>query len=311
MKINYSQAVIGYLRDAELRHSPHTISDYSITFRKFAEWLDSDPVLDDISSDQVKTFLASLAQRARPLSKKTILNYHTGLSALWTWATVEGYANRHILREVPRPKPEKRVIRPLTESDIKAILGVVDRSTWYDRPGKIANDHRRPTARRDRAIILTLLDTGMRASELCRLTIEDADLRNQRVYVFGKGSKERMLPLSARTTKTIWRYLTKERGQDRLSSPLFSQRNGQPITRTSLRQLLLRLGQRAGVRNVHPHRFRHTFAINSLRNGMNAYALKMALGHSTMEMVRQYLELVQADLDAAHRRASPVEHWQL
>ena len=71
------------------------------------------------------------------------------------------------------------------------------------------------------------------------------------------------------------------------------------------------MGAKAGVQNCHPHRFRHTFAVNFLRNGGNAFELQMALGHMTLQMAQTYLALAQADLDAAHRKASPVENWRL
>ena len=84
-------------------------------------------------------------------------------------------------------------------------------------------------------------------------------------------------------------------------------------------QLLNSLGAKAGVPDCHPHRFRHTFAVNFLRNGGNAYELQtacpaltgMSLGHSTLEMVKTYLSLADADLENAHKRASPVEKWRL
>ena len=167
------------------------------------------------------------------------------------------------------------------------------------------------TALRNRTIILLLLDTGVRASELCGLAIKDADLTNKRILVLGKGNKERALPISPRTAKTLWRYLTTERKDEPVNAPLFLGSEGDPLNRNALLKLLIRLGAKAGVRDCHPHRFRHTFAVNFLRNGGNVFELQMALGHTTLQMVQTYLVLAQADLDAAHRKASPVENWRL
>lgn len=79
----------------------------------------------------------------------------------------------------------------------------------------------------------------------------------------------------------------------------------------SIRSLLKRLGERAGVNNVHPHRLRHTFAITYLRNGGDIYSLKYLLGHSTLVMVERYLHLTAADASNAHRKASPADNWRL
>jgi integrase/recombinase XerD len=307
-QVTLSAAIEGYLLYADARRlSVHTIADYTNTIRKFRAFLGGDPPIAGIAAGQVRTFLASLE-----VSKKTVLNYHTGLSALWTWAVQERLVEQHILRQVDRPDPEKPAINPFTKSDIEVMIKVCNRSRAYTRPGKRECTHARPTALRDKAIILLLVDTGIRASELCKLSTENTDLKNRRVTVQGKGSKERVLPVSARTAQIIWRYLNDRRPTPRCNNNrLFLNKDGMPLTRDALRHLITSLGHRAGVAKAHPHRFRHTFAIQFLRNGGNGYVLQTLLGHSTMEMVRIYLKIARQDVEESHRHASPVDNWGL
>ena len=135
-------------------------------------------------------------------------------------------------------------------------------------------------------------------------------MNNKRILTFGKGEKQRILQISGQTTQAIWRYLVK---RPKLSdaSPVFVGKRNLPLQRSGLLQMTKRVGRRAGVRNVHPHRFRHTFAINFLRNGGNIYALQEQLGHSTLDMVKRYLKLSERDCESAHRIASPVANWNL
>ena len=306
-KLTFSQAIAGYDLYADARHlSIHTLADYHNTFRKFAATLPADLPISQITPDHVRGFLA-----AQTVSKKTILNYHAGLAALWTWAVKEGLAITHIVHEVEPPTPEKRAIVPFSEDDVRAMLNTIGHTRSYTRPGKVASRHSLPTSDRNRAIILLLLDTGMRASELCELPLRHCDLRNRQVKVFGKGSHERLLPICARTAQAIWRYCSQFRKDETVDRPLFVTQNDNPLDRDQLLKSLHRIGQRAGVLDTHPHRFRHTFAINYLRNGGDPWSLQMMLGHTTMEMVRRYLAIAQADLNASHRRASPVDNWKL
>lgn len=318
----FSEVVDGFLLEAQARRlSPHTIADYSNSFGKLLRFLGADLPLSAISVGQVRAFMADLAmprppagiapRPPQPLSSKTMLNIHTGLSALWSWAVREGLTDRHVLHEIPRPRAEVRAIAPFSQVDVKALLGVCERTRPYRLPGKRICDNPRVTGVRDRGIILLLLDTGMRASELCDLHLRQLDLRNRQVTVFGKGSKERRLPISPQTSRVLWKYVATERKDALANEEVFVTHDGAPLTRGALLKVLTRLGERAGVANVHPHRFRHTFAIEYLRNGGNTLALQASLGHSTLEMVRIYAQIAQTDLDRGHEVASPVANWRL
>lgn len=305
--ISFSDAVEGYLLNATARHlSKHTIADYITTFRKFRIFLNDDPPFEEITLQQIEAFLA-----AQKVSKKTVLNYHIGLSALWTWAVNDGIVSEHVVQKVARPRPEKRSIVPYSEDDVRAMLDSLTHSKVYARPRKGQSQHSLPQAERNRAIILLLLDTGIRATELCDLSIHQVDLQNRRITVFGKGSKERTIPISHRTSQTIWRYLKTDRQEDYISERLFTTLNGRPMDRDRLLKSIRSIAKRAGIKRANVHRFRHTFAINYLRNGGDPFSLQISLGHSTMEMVKNYLALAQADLEKNHLRASPVDHWRL
>lgn len=306
-KITLQQAVRGYQLAAGARHlSQHTIDHYNNVFQKAIRFLGADVSISSITHQNIETFLDSFQN----ITNTTILHYYSALAALWTWALKEEIVSVHIVHKIRPPKPEKREIVPFNEAEIKAMLSVVARSKAYERPGKRKSDHALGTADRNRAILLMLVDTGLRASELCELQLNQLDHRNNRVQVLGKGSLERSVPFSPRTAQAIWRYLT-SRPDARPDDPVFVTSLGRPLDRNQLRKQLGIIGRRASLHKVHPHRFRHTFAIWYLRNGGDPYTLQLLLGHSTLDMVKHYLRLAQVDIDAAHRRASPVDNWAL
>jgi site-specific recombinase XerD len=305
--VSFSSALEGYFIAAHARRlSPHTLTDYNNTFRKFEAFLDGDPPLASLTVADIRAFLNSLDG----LSAKSVANAHIALSALWTWARKEGLVDQHIVRQIECPRPDQPEILPYTERDVRAMIAACNRSQPYSRSGKRVSTHSRPTALRDQAILRLLLDTGMRASELCGLHRNDLDLKNHRLTVMGKGRKQRVLPIGPRTAQGLWRYLA-TRDDPRPNPALFISRTGRPITRRALYSMVRRTGVRAGVIGATVHRFRHTFAINYLRNGGHVFALQRSLGHTSLKIVNRYLRIAQVDLEAAHRIASPVENWGL
>jgi integrase/recombinase XerD len=176
---------------------------------------------------------------------------------------------------------------------------------------------RRWADKRDQAIILTLLDTGLRASELSALKVNDVDLKSGKVQVKhgrlggAKGGKGRIVYLGKAARRAVWRYLAEREDGEEPEAPLFLARYDRPMNKDALRLLMARLGEKAGVKNCHPHRFRHTFAITYLRSGGDVFTLQALLGHSTLDMVQHYARIADIDVEQAHRRASPADNWRL
>lgn len=306
--LTYSQALTGFFLTAQARRlSTHTIADYTQTLvKKFKPFLEKDYLVEQITAQHIEHFLAAQDQ----VSKKTVLNYHTGLSAFWTWAVKEKIASAHVVHEVQAPKPEIPDIVPYSQQEIKAMLSSLERSRPYQRRNQRLSDRGLLHSERNRALILFLLDTGVRNDELCKIRIRDVDKRNQRVYIMGKGAKERHVPFGNRTHQALWRYLA-TRENVKPEDPLFMLQTGKAFKRYRLLDLLQDIGTRAGVTDVTVHRFRHAFAINYLRNGGDPYTLQKILGHSTLEMTKRYLAIAQTDVEEVHKRASPVENWVL
>jgi integrase/recombinase XerD len=221
------------------------------------------------------------------------------------------------MRRVPAPKFQQAPVEPLSREQVEALLAACDFTERAETEFRRRFRMRRPSAKRDRAIILMLLDTGLRASELCALRVGDVDLRTGRVNIRhcpmgeAKGGKGRILFLGRSARRSVWRHLAERTDGDDPKVPLFTGRGARPLTRDSLRLLIKSIAARARVDNCFPPRFRHTFAITYLRGGGDVLTLQAILGHSTLEMVRRYARIAEIDLAAAHRRASPTDNWRL
>jgi len=297
-RFSLSKSIDGFTLNCQARRlSPFTIRDYTNTLNKLTDFL-NDKSIDEVTRADLLNFLS-----VQEVSKKTLYNYHIGLSVFFKWCLSEKLITENPLAGIPRPKPEQRTIQPIPENHIRAILQAVERVT-YERDGKTVTAYL-PDRYRNRALILLLLDTGIRASELCKIQRKDLDLANRSVKVIGKGRKERILYFSPTTAQAIWKYDIGE------SEYLFSSSRNRPLDRNNLRHILERICDRANVPRYSPHDFRHTFAVNFLRNYPNIYALQQMLGHSTLDMVKRYLAISESDVADAHRHASPVENWNL
>jgi site-specific recombinase XerD len=148
-----------------------------------------------------------------------------------------------------------------------------------------------PLGYRDYTIILVLLETGIRISELCNLRVQN--IHESYIRVIGKGDKEREVGLSPAVSKCLWKYVNKFRKvHDEKEDRVFINRYGVPLSPTGVDQLLDDIKERTGIENVRvsAHTFRHTFARIYLEQGGDIYKLSLLMGHSDIEVTQEYLK---------------------
>ncbi|MEX1019871.1 MAG: tyrosine-type recombinase/integrase [Litorilinea sp.] len=303
-----SSVLDGYWLEKELSFSPHTIAAYSRVYHRFVAFV-GDVDIERVTANDIRRFLAHLRTEYN-LSRRSVHDAWIPLSSLWTWAENE-LGTPHIIRgKVRAPEFTKTTIEPFTKREISALVNGTDQNKPWRLPTGARVRSRRPTALRDRAIVLTLLDTGLRVSELCQLALGDYDVSRGRLHIrHGKGDKARFVVMGNRTRMAIWRYLA-QRGTPHAHEPLFATRSTLPMRRDNVGNMLKLLAERAGVANVYPHRFRHTFAVTFLRNGGSPLLLQELLGHTDLATVRTYVRLAEQDI-AAGVKHSPVDTWRL
>ena len=149
---------------------------------------------------------------------------------------------------------------------------------------------------RNYAIVLTLLDTGLRAQEFASLNVGSIDMRSGMATVMGKGQKQRLIRVGGKARSAILRMLS-YRSRPKPNDPLWigydiQGRESGRLTMHGMQTMIVRLGRRAHVQPCAPHRFRRTFALWCLRDGMDLYSLRMLMGHSTLAVLQRYLALV-------------------
>jgi len=231
----------------------------------------------------------------KPARPATIRDYYVALRCFFNWLVGEGLLDVSPLDPIPKPSIPTEHVQPFSPEQIQALLKAARHSTQ---------------PRRNEAIILFLYDTGVRATELCQLKMQDVDMGNRHARVLGKGNKSRVVYFSRETARVLSLYLRQRPREP--EHPIFLSRIGRdypPMSRSALLRIIRSLGREAGLTamQVSPHVFRHSAAIQLLRNGCDVYSLMSLLGHSSLTICLTYLKLSQADLENQHRRYSPVE----
>jgi integrase/recombinase XerC/integrase/recombinase XerD len=225
----------------------------------------------------------------------TIHGHVRTLRAFSNWLLKEKLTDLNFTAGIKPPKIVKKVISTLSDEEIAQILSTFNPTSHSEMRNKV--------------LFMLLLDTGLRIGELISLKIDDIHIDEGLMKVMEKGKKERMVPIGNKAQKALQSYLFRHRPKPAHSGieNAFLSIFGTPITENSVELMFSRLAKKSGIKRLHAHLCRHTFATMFLLNGGDVFTLQQILGHTTLEMVRNYVTLASNHIAMQHHKYSPLD----
>ncbi len=254
--------------------SERTVTIYGQAITFYTRWLVAQgrpATVDQLDRAAIREWLADLADVNAPATVRT---RYRGLFRFCGWLVDEEALDEHPMRNLSPPQPKATPVPVLSDAELTALLKACSGKTFADR--------------RDEAMIRLLLDCGLRVSELCGLGVDGLDLDAGMGLVRGKGDKVRPVYFSARTVRAVDRYVRMRRAHRwaHLGALFLTQRGA--LTPDGARERMKVRGAQAGISDLHPHRFRHTFAHDFLMSGGQERDLKRLAGWSSDVMLERY-----------------------
>jgi integrase/recombinase XerD len=287
-----SNAIDSYLLNSQIENkTPKTIRSIQWELDQFAHWK-GDVALDVIETAILREYLFFHQQRG--LSGYSVHDKFKVLRAFFRWCLREELLTRDPTQHITPPKLPQLLPKVLSPQQIEGLI-------------KRLKKDKSIIGRRNLTVILTLLDCGLRVSELADLTTDDVHLEESYILVrSGKGQKQRIVPVSPNLHRYLARYLSEWRGSlNPCDSSLFVGREGKHLQVVAVQHLVRRALKGVGVTGG-PHLLRHSCATLYLRNGGDLERLRLLLGHSDLTVLQRYTHLLPEDLIKSHERISPL-----
>ncbi|MBE0448399.1 MAG: site-specific tyrosine recombinase XerD [Actinobacteria bacterium] len=246
---------------------------------------------DAVTYDHILNYLQKLRKSYNDAS---VARKVAAMRAFHKFLVREGITDNLPTADIKVPKKAQKLPKSLSIKQVRMLL---------DQPmgAGIGNI-------RDRSIIELLYSCGLRVSELTSLDIEDIDLRNGFLRCFGKGSKERIVPLGSYASEALTEYINKSRrhlaGKHRPSA-LFLNSKGRRLTRQSCWKIVKKYAEKAGIKEIYPHSLRHSFATHLLANGADLRAVQELLGHANISTTQIYTHVTKDKLKAVYEKTHP------
>jgi integrase/recombinase XerD len=308
-------AIEGFLIDLRAkRRTQNTLRHYGHKLRIWSRWLSEEQgvtTIDQITITQLRAFIVYMEQvpatRHNPgrmehegdtkVTDRTVYSYAQVIKTFCGWLVREELLERDPSLRLAKPKVGKKMIASFTKEHLQAMFSACDLSSHLGF--------------RDYTLMLTLIDTGMRNSEICGLEVDG--VHPDYVLVRGKGDKEREIGITPTTAKYLWKYLKVHRRPARPSEThVFLGRRGTPMTPSGIDQALYRIRDEIGLYDVRlsAHTFRHSFSRMWLEHGGELYSLSRLLGHSSVQVTEVYLREFQSrQARQHHNEFSPLANF--
>jgi integrase/recombinase XerC len=282
---------------AERHASEHTLRSYRSDLRELRAFLAGDDgARHDVAARRVSTadLRAYASAKLRAARRSTVSRKVSAIRGFFSFLTLRGKIRRDPAAQLVAPKIEKRLPVFLPIDDTERLLnGLPSGDAW---------------AERDRAILETLYSSGLRVSELVGLDWQHVDFENECVRVFGKGRKERIVPVGEIALDALRAYRSELREESIETAAVFVNRRGGRLTTRSVARFVKRYALRSGTPvAASPHALRHTFATHLLNQGADLRAIQELLGHASLSTTQRYthvnLDHLMKAYDGAHPRA--------
>lgn len=275
-----------FLFDCRARNlSPTTINGYAERLRYFFIWFNG----TQVTKQDLQQYVISLLGQ---VSDVTVNGRITVFKLFWGFLKSEGYIETDPAADLKKIKAGKKIKTVVTEAEINKILSHTDKRTYYGY--------------RNYLMVLTLWDTMIRRNELLTLTWDRIDIRSGLLTVYGKGNKERLVPMGPKLQKALHYFGNKHRRGDLV----FCTQQGGQLDKDNVRQIIWRMGQRLDIW-ISPHLIRHSSATWFIRNGGSPAILQKIMGHSSPVITAQYTHLNPQDLVDCYKRWAPSGSLQL
>ena len=278
----YEKILLKYRQYLKLERSlsENTIDAYLTDLDKLLAYLTLEGIgITDVTLQDLENFSAGLHDIGiHPRSQARILS---GIRSFFRFLTLDDYIRQDPSELLESPQIGRHLPDVLTVEEIDALIGAIDQTT--------------PEGQRNRAILETLYSCGLRVSELCNLKLSDLYLNEGFIKVEGKGSKQRLVPISPRAINELKNYFV-ERGNAKIKPEyedfVFISRFGKNISRIMVFHIIKELADRIGLKkSISPHTFRHSFATHLLEGGANLRAIQAMLGHESIGTTEIYTHI--------------------